>query len=102
MEPIITCPFHPEAEEAPCTVIKNNKLYQCAWYTKLTGVDPTTGKEVDSKGCAIAFLPILSVEISQTNRGQTGAIGNLEKAVTKGQDEFTNLVLSATNNRMLE
>lgn len=92
MEPIIHCPLHSEVAEAPCVVIKDNKLYHCAWHTEMDGVDPTTGKPVKSKGCALAFIPILLVEISQTNRGQTGAIGNLEKAVTKGQDEFAQLV----------
>jgi hypothetical protein len=48
------------------------KQLECAWFMKVSGTNPNTGKEVDEWGCAIAWMPILLIENSQQQR-QTGA-----------------------------
>lgn len=44
----------------------------CAWFMKIRGHNPNTGEEVEEWGCAIAWMPILTIENSQQQR-QTGA-----------------------------
>ncbi len=50
----------------------NNVVERCQWYTQLRGADPQSGEEVDKWACAIAFMPMLQIETSQSAR-QTGA-----------------------------
>ena len=48
------------------------KKLKCAWFTKIVGTNPQTGQLVDEYGCAIAWMPLLTIENSQQQR-QTGA-----------------------------
>lgn len=82
----LTCPLGSKCEE-----IKDNKLYRCHWYTEVMGKNPQSTETINEWRCAIAWLPILTIEMSQTNRGQTQAIGFLQKEMTQGQKEFNKL-----------
>ena len=81
------CPLGSTCEEAVDGVIK-----RCAWYTKMVGLDPNTGKEVDDWACSMAWMPMLQVEMSKTNRGQTEALESLRNETVKGQAEFNDIV----------
>ncbi len=81
------CPLGSTCEEAVDGVIK-----RCAWYTKMVGLDPNTGKEIDDWACAMAWMPMLQVEMSKTNRGQTEALESLRNETVKGQAEFNDIV----------
>ena len=83
----ITCPLGSECETVVDKVIK-----RCAWYTKMVGLDPNTGKEVDDWACAMAWMPMLQVEMSKTNRGQTEALESFRNETVKGQSEFNEIV----------
>lgn len=85
MKAIITCPLGHKCEE-----IRDNQLYRCAWYTELAGMDQA-GNSVNEYRCAIAWQPVLMVEMSSTNRGQTHAIESLRNETIRRQD----LALSA-------
>lgn len=86
------CPLGSTCEEAVDGVIK-----RCAWYTKMVGLDPNTGKEVDDWACSMAWMPMLQVEMSKTNRGQTKALESLRNETVKGQAEFNSLVKQSNN-----
>lgn len=45
---------------------------ECAWFMKIAGSHPNTGKEIEEWGCSMAWLPIMVLENSQMQR-QTGA-----------------------------
>jgi hypothetical protein len=71
-EPGLVCPLHRKPVEDVC--------HTCPWWMQLRGVNPNTGKEVDSWGCAVGFLPMLLIE----NAGQTrGAAAATEDARNK-------------------
>ena len=82
-----TCPLGSE-----CETVENKVIKRCAWYTKVAGLDPNTGKEVDDWACAMSWMPMLQVEMSSTNRGQTAALESFRNETVKGQEEFTGLV----------
>lgn len=46
--------------------------HKCTWYMLVRGANPNTGEEVDNWGCAVAWMPVLTIENSQQQR-QTGA-----------------------------
>jgi hypothetical protein len=56
---------------------------KCLWFTKLRGQNPQTGQEMDSEGCAIAFLPILLIENSQQQRQTAAAVESTRNEVIK-------------------
>ena len=80
MEETITCPLGSQ-----CTEIKDNKIYRCAWHTKMAGID-ASGESHDEWRCAMAWMPILQTEMSGTNRGQTAAIESLRNESVKRQN----------------
>ena len=87
MDVIYTCPLGSECEE-----IKDNKLYRCRWYKELAGKDPQSNKQISERDCAIAWGPLLSVEVAMTNRGQTAALESFRNETVKGQRLFNKLL----------
>lgn len=85
----IDCPLGSTCEKA-----ENGVIVRCAWYTKLAGKHPQSEEYVDQWGCAIAWLPVLSVEMSQTNRGQTRALESLRNEVVKDTRSLMQIMLS--------
>ena len=79
LEVVTTCPLG-----STCQEVKDNKIHRCVWYIRLIGKDPQSGKEKDEWGCAIAWQPILSVEMSRTNQGQTAALESFRNEVVSG------------------
>lgn len=86
------CPLGCECEE-----IKDNKIIKCSWYVSVKGVDPNTGDEIDDTGCSIAWMPMLQIEMSRTNRGQTEALESFRNETVKGQSEFNKLIEQRNN-----
>lgn len=63
--------IEPEAN-CPLDGFKPCRKLGCAWFTKVVGMHPQTGQQVEEWGCAIAWMPVLLIENSQQQR-QTGA-----------------------------
>jgi hypothetical protein len=66
---VLTCPLNSKCEE-----VKDGAIHRCAWYTTLAGTNPNTGDKVDEKGCAIAWLPMLTIENSMQQRSTSAAV----------------------------
>lgn len=47
-------------------------MTDCGWFIQIRGSNPNTGEEVDDWGCAVAWMPVLTIENSMMQR-QTGA-----------------------------
>ncbi len=71
-----------------CEEVKDGVIRRCAWYTKMVGLDPNTGKDVDDWACSMAWMPMLQVETSRTNRGRTAALESLRDEAVKGHKEL--------------
>ena len=84
----LTCPLGSKCEE-----IVEGQFRRCAWYTEMTGQD-AQGNDHNTWRCAMAWMPILQVEVAGTNRGQTAAIESLRNETVKRQ----NLALSQIAN----
>ena len=61
----MTCPLHRKDMSKVC--------HKCPWWTQVRGQDPSTGKEIDTWSCAIAFLPTLLIENSRQSRSGAAA-----------------------------
>jgi hypothetical protein len=63
-KPGLTCPLWRKDRSKVC--------HRCEWYIKVVGKDPQSMSFHDSWGCAIAWMPTLTIENSQ-RQAQTGA-----------------------------
>lgn len=81
VETKITCPLGSECER-----IVGGTLEVCAWYTTIKGKNPQTDEDIDEKKCAIAWLPILSVENTGTGRHIAASIQSLRNETITRQD----------------
>jgi len=57
---------------------------QCAWFTKVQGVNPNTGDQVEDWACAIAWLPMLAIENSQSTRMSGAAVESFRNELMRG------------------
>lgn len=68
---------------------------ECHWEIQLRGKDPQTNQEIDKKGCAMAFLPILLIENSQQQHQTAAAVESTRNVMAKGMDSIARQVLIA-------
>tara|TARA_B110000977_G_scaffold167610_1_gene216326 strand:+ start:1842 stop:2141 length:300 start_codon:yes stop_codon:yes gene_type:complete len=84
-----TCPLGSECEKA-----ENNVIKRCAWYTKLAGTDPNTGKELEDWGCAMAWLPTLLIENASQSRSTSIAVESFRNEMVASNDLSRELLIS--------
>lgn len=94
MEPTFFCPLGSQCEE-----IKDNKLFRCVWNVKLVGKNPQDNSDIDQWGCAVAWMPILAVEISRGVRGNIDATTSLRDETIQRQDVFNTVLTVAMKNQ---
>lgn len=68
---------------------------ECAWFMKVAGTNPNTGKEMEEWGCAMAWMPILMIENSQQQRQTGAAVESFRNEMVKN-NEVSQRVLLAT------
>lgn len=73
------------------------KELDCAWFTQIRGQDPNTGKEIDDYGCAIAWMPILTIENSQQQRSTGAAVESFRNEMVKANETSQKVLLAAAN-----
>jgi hypothetical protein len=84
-----------------CPLIKKDCIQmKCAWFTQLRGNNPNTGKEIDEYGCAIAWMPILTIENSQQQRQTGAAVESFRNEMV--QANATTGQLLASQNKLIE
>lgn len=77
-----------------CPLLKKDCIgLQCSWLTKMRGMNPNTGEEVDEYACAIAWLPMLLVENSQQQRQTGAAVESFRNEMVKGNEVFGQLIM---------
>jgi hypothetical protein len=87
---VLTCPLGSKCEE-----IKDGAIHRCAWYTKLAGTNPNTGEQIDEHGCAIAWLPMLTIENSMQQRSTSAAVESFRNEMTSANQTSQQLLLAS-------
>ena len=95
MEIKTTCPLGHECEKAI-----DGHMERCAWYVEISGIHPQTGVETREWKCAMAWLPILTLESARTNRGQTAALESFRNEMVEAQKRLA--PQGQANRRMLK
>jgi len=56
-------------------------------------MDPNTGEDVDHWGCAVSWMPMLTIENSQQQRQTGAAVESFRNEVVKSNDENRQLYI---------
>ncbi len=76
-----------------CPLLKKDCVeLKCAWFTQLRGKNPNNGQDVDEWGCAIAWMPILTIENSQQQRQTGAAVESFRNEMVKANAQTTELL----------
>ena len=86
IEPKANCPLD---GFNPC------RQLECAWFMKIAGQDPQTGKDIDEWGCSMAWLPVLMIENSRQQHQTGAAVESFRNEMVKA-NEHSQKVLLAT------
>lgn len=70
----------------PLDGFKPCRQLECAWFMKVCGKDPQSTKDIEEWGCAIAWLPILTIENSQQQRSTSAAVESFRNEMVKAND----------------
>ena len=83
-----------------CPLLKKDCIQmKCSWFTQIRGTNPNTGKEIDEWGCAIAWMPILTIENSQQQRQTGAAVESFRNEMVKANDQTAQLL--ATQHKLI-
>jgi hypothetical protein len=72
------CPFHKQDVSKVC--------HRCELFVKVVGAHPQTGEHMDKWKCAIAWMPLLTIENSNMQRQTGAAIESFRNEVVKASE----------------
>jgi hypothetical protein len=79
-----------------CPLIQKDCMgLQCSWFTQIRGMNPNTGEPVDEWGCAITWLPMLTIENSQQQRQTSAAVESFRNEVVDANQKNQQLYIQA-------
>jgi hypothetical protein len=79
-----------------CPLIKKKCIeHKCAWYTQVRGLNPNTGQEIDEWGCAVSWMPIMSIEVAQKQYQTGAAVESFRNEVVRANAENQKLYLDS-------
>lgn len=87
---VLSCPLGHKCEE-----IKDGAIHRCNWLVTLAGQNPQTGEQVDERGCAMTWLPLLLVENSRVSRGTSAAVESFRNEMVKASEVSQQVLLAA-------
>ena len=90
LKTVVTCPLGSKCEE-----VKDGAIHRCVWYIQMAGTDPVTGKDVDQRNCAMAWMPILLVENSAQQRKTAAAVESFRNEMVSANQFSQGVLLSA-------
>lgn len=89
--PKANCPLN---SFAPC------KELECGWFLNVRGKNPNTGEERDEWGCAVAWLPIMTLETAAMSRQTGAAVESFRNEMVKANESTTALLAASANLRL--
>ena len=90
LKTVLTCPLGSKCEE-----IKDGAIHRCIWFQTFAGTNPSTGEQVDEKGCAMAWLPILMIENSKQQLSTGVAVESFRNEMVKATEASQQVLIAA-------
>jgi len=85
IEPKANCPLD---NFNPC------RQLDCAWFMKIAGQDPQTGKDIDEWGCSMAWLPVLMIENSRQQHQTGAAVESFRNEMVRANENSQQVLLA--------
>jgi hypothetical protein len=83
-----------------CPLIKKDCIEnKCAWYMHVRGMNPNTGEDVDHWGCAVSWMPMLTIENSQQQRSTGAAVESFRNEVVKANETNREIYIQGLMNQ---
>lgn len=82
-------------ENCPLDGFKPCRQLECAWFIKIAGTNPNTGREVEEWGCSMAWMPMLMIENSQQQRSTSAAVESFRNEMVKNNEVGQRVLLAA-------
>jgi len=99
----LECPLGSKCERIGTDKNGNPTIIRCRAYTKIAGVNPNTGEQVDEFKCSVfEWQPILLLEIASVLRGNQASIESFRNETVKGQNNFLFLAQAAMQNKLIK
>jgi hypothetical protein len=80
----------------PLDGFKPCRQLECAWFMKIAGTNPNTGKEIEEWGCSMAWMPILMIENSQQQRSTSSAVESFRNEMVKSNEISQRILLTTS------
>jgi len=84
----------------PLDGFKPCRELDCAWFLKVVGKNPQTGADIDDWGCAMAWMPILTIENSQQQRQTGAAVESFRNEMVKANEQTAAILLDSATKRL--
>lgn len=85
----------------PLDGFKPCRQLECAWFLKIRGHNPNTGEDIDDWGCAIPWIPILTIENSQQQRHTGAAIESFRNEMVKANQSSLEVLAASTGVQLI-
>lgn len=72
--------------------------HKCPWWFEIRGANPQTGEDVSDWNCAIAWGPMLALNIAQQARQTGAAVESFRNETVKGTREAQQFMAAALMN----
>ena len=98
----MNCPFNGKLcingvrEDFTATNEVGQKIW-CRFWTHVVGKDPQTDKNLDHFDCALAWMPIVMLEVSQRSMQNTATMSNVANEVHKAGSEINKMARGLHN-----
>ena len=93
----LSCPLGSKCEE-----VREGAIHRCAWFVQLAGQNPQTGEQVDERGCAMSWLPILLVENAKVARGTSSAVESFRNDMVRSNEVGVQAIAAMTGTAPLQ
>lgn len=78
----------------PLNNFETCKQLECAWFIKVAGHNPNTGKDIEEWGCAMVWMPLLTIENSLQQRRTGAAVESFRNEMVKSNENSQQLLLN--------
>lgn len=72
----------------PLNGFEECRQMDCAWFVKIAGTNPNSGKEIEEWGCAMAWMPVLLIEGAQQSRQTGAAVESFRNEMVRQNDKM--------------
>lgn len=80
-----------------CPLLKKVCIgHDCAWYGHMEGINPQTGKPMDTWDCAVKWIPVLITEQARQTRGVQAAVESHRNEAVQATKELNEKMAAAS------